>query len=126
MLKRLKARLLLSRAKHPSLRGHARLSRVVARHVPAYSFDAREFFTSDDAPPAVVERRRAGFAQLAQLLRARAPNTLRMSAEVEPSLSDLQFTSSYRVPLPYSRIVREELKTGAFTASSHGVMLTDL
>jgi len=41
-------------------------------------------------------------------------------------LSDLQFTSAYRVPFPFSRHVREHLKAGNFVASSSGVTVTDL
>src|SRR6476469_4259259 len=41
------ARLALSRAKHRSLTGHAKMSKVVARLVPHYEFDVGKFFCSD-------------------------------------------------------------------------------
>ncbi|MGB0513501.1 MAG: hypothetical protein ACPGJE_01520, partial [Wenzhouxiangellaceae bacterium] len=37
-------RLRLSRAKHRSVRGHARMARRLARLIPAYSFDRDRFF----------------------------------------------------------------------------------
>jgi len=45
----LKSRLELSRAKHPSLAGHARLARRVAALVPGYGYGEERFFRADDA-----------------------------------------------------------------------------
>jgi glutamate-1-semialdehyde 2,1-aminomutase len=125
-LRPLCARLALSRAKHPSLSGHARLAQHVARLVPYYEFDEDRFFSSDDAPAGILVRRRAGFMRLAALYSERYPATCRLAEEVIDDVSDLQFTSAYRVPFQYSRYVRQHLKTGAFVASSSGVTLTDL
>jgi glutamate-1-semialdehyde 2,1-aminomutase len=125
-LRPLGARLALSRAKHPSLSGHARLAQHVARLVPYYEFDEDRFFSSDDAPAGILVRRRAGFMRLAALYSERYPATCRLAEEVIDDVSDLQFTSAYRVPFQYSRYVRQHLKTGAFVASSSGVTLTDL
>lgn len=125
-LRPLGARLTLSRAKHPSLSGHARLARRLARLVPYYEFDEDGFFSSDSAPPEVVARRRAGFARLSALYRERFPATCRLSEAILDDVSDLQFTSTYRVPFPYSRYVRRHLKIGAFAVNSSGVTLTDL
>ena len=47
---KLKARLALSRAKHRSLTGHSKMSKMVARLVPHYEFDLDDFFRSDGAP----------------------------------------------------------------------------
>ena len=49
-----------------------------------------------------------------------------MTAEAAAQISDLQFTEAYRVPFQYSRLVRENLGTGAFMQSSAGVTVTDL
>src|SRR5262249_12419681 len=125
-LVRLKARLALSRAKHPSLAGHARIARRLAAFVPYYEYDATRFFDSDDAPADVVARRRAGFARLTDLYRSRFARTAALTAEVKDAISDLRFTDAYRVPFQYSRFVREHLPAGAFVASSSGVTLTDL
>src|SRR5262249_15187808 len=125
-LMKLKTRLDLSRAKHPSLAGHSRLARRVAALVPYYEYDAARFFRADDAPAEVVARRRAGFARLSELYRTRFAQTAALTAEVSDAISDLQFTDAYRVPFQFSRLVREQLPAGAFVAASSGVTLTDL
>ena len=58
---KLQARLALSRAKHRSLTGHSKMSKMVARLVPHYEFDIGEFFRSDGAPDDVAMRRQDGF-----------------------------------------------------------------
>ena len=125
-LAKAKTRLELSRAKHWSLTGHARLARRVASLLPFYEFDGSQFFHSDNAPDEVANRRRIGFLRLAQLYRERFAETRRLTAVVKDSISDLQFTSVYRVPFQYSRIVREHLSAGVFFQASSGVTLTDL
>jgi len=119
-------RLALSRAKHPSLRGHSRIARRVAAQVPGYRYDADRFFTADGAPEAVAARRRAGFDALSRLFHERYARSIAATAELREGLSDLQFTGSYRVPYPFSPLVREKLPTGAFSTASEGVTLTDL
>jgi glutamate-1-semialdehyde 2,1-aminomutase len=125
-LAKLKARLELSKAKHRSLAGHARLARRIAALVPFYDYDETRFFRSDDPPDDVAVRRRAGFARLSALYRERYAKTAALTAEVEDGISDLQFTTAYRVPFQYSRFARKHLKSGAFVQSSEGVMLGDL
>jgi glutamate-1-semialdehyde 2,1-aminomutase len=122
----LRRRLELSKAKHRTLTGHARMARRVAALVPFYDYDERRFFCSDDAPEEVAARRRAGFERLAALYDARFAETIRRTAEATDGISDLQFTDAYRVPFQYGRVVRQHLKSAAFVQSSAGVMLTDL
>ena len=121
-----RTRLDLSRAKHRSMTGHARMSRRVAGLIPFYEYDEDRFFRCDNPAEAVVARRRAGFAQLSSLFRTRFAKSSALTTESAESLSDLQFISAYRVPFQFSRIVRRELKAGSFLASSAGVTLTDL
>jgi glutamate-1-semialdehyde 2,1-aminomutase len=123
---KLTRRLQLSKAKHPSLRGHSRMGRMFAKLVPFYEYDEQTFFRCDGAPDDVAERRRAGFMRLAELYRARFPETVRMTDDAAQGISDLQFTATYRVPFQFSRFVRQHLKGGAFLASSSGVTVTDL
>jgi glutamate-1-semialdehyde 2,1-aminomutase len=125
-LQKVSARLALSKAKHPSLRGHSRIARWVATLVPFYEYDEQRFFRTDDAPDEIAERRRDGFMRLAALYRERFPNTARLTAEVDGSISDLQFTAAYRVPFQYSRFVRRNLSAGSFVESSSGVTVVDL
>ncbi len=119
-------RLLLSKAKHPSVTGHARMSRSLSRLVPYYEYDAAHFFNSDDAPPEIADRRRAGFVRLSELYSERFAASARMTEEAAQGISDLQFTAAYRVPFQYSRYVRTHLKPGSFVVSSSGVRVKDL
>ena len=123
---KLKKRLELSKAKHPSLRGHSRWARRVAGQVPFYEYDDAQYFRSDDAPAEVAEQRRAGFMRLGELFEQRFAKTRTLTAEVEGSISDQQFTSAYRVPFQYRRLVKQHLGAGAFVESSSGVTVTDL
>jgi len=123
---KLKTRLELSKAKHPSLRGHSRMARRVAALVPFYEYDDEQIFRSDDAPADVAGRRRDGFMRLAKLYQERFVETARLTAEVEGSISDVQFTDTYRVPFQYTRFVRRHLKAGSFLRASSGVTVTDL
>lgn len=125
-LLKLKTRLRLSQAKHRSLGGHAWLARRIASLVPFYAYDEARFFRADDPPEEIAARRRAGFMRLSELYRTRFAETVRQTAEVADSISDLQFTDAYRVPFQFSQFLRQHLKTGAFVASSSGVTLTDL
>jgi glutamate-1-semialdehyde 2,1-aminomutase len=122
----LRSRLRLSKAKHPSLAGHARLARRLAALIPFYQYEDARFFAADRAPHDVAERRRADFERLAELYRTRYPRTLRLTAEVTGQISDLQFTETYRVPFQFSQFVRRHLPVGAFLASTAGVTATDL
>ena len=122
----LRKRLELSRAKHPSLSGHARIARQLARFVPFYEYDAERFFCCDGTPHDIAARRRAGFGELSRIYRTRFAETIRATAEAAESLSDLQFTAAYRVPFQYRRMVRAHLPSASFVQASHGVTLIDL
>jgi glutamate-1-semialdehyde 2,1-aminomutase len=123
---KLRKRLQLSKAKHPSLRGHSRMARRVAALVPFYEYDDERLFRSDDAPAEVAQARREGFMGLSALYRQRFSETARQTAAVEDAISDVQFTDTYRVPFQYSRFVRRHLRGGNFVGSSSGVKVTDL
>ena len=123
---KVKARLALSRAKHRSLTGHSKMSRIVARMVPSYEFDINDFFRSDGAPPEVATRRQDGFFRLGAVFEARFAKSRQMTSEAAQRISDLQFTQAYRVPFQYSRLVRQHLGAGSFMQSSSGVTVTDL
>src|SRR5580698_5597914 len=126
VLRKLQLRLQLSLAKHRSLTGHARMSRRLAALVPFYEYDEGHFFRADDAPPEVATARRAGFMRLAATFTERFPITAARTAELAGSISDLQFTSRYRVPFQFSRFVRQHFKTGSLLESSSGPTVTDL
>src|SRR5262245_63809718 len=104
LLRKAQQRLELSLAKHRSLAGHARWARRLARLLPFYEYSEAEFFAADDAPREVAGTRRAAFMRLADLYAQRFANTARASAEIEASVSDLQFTARYRVPFQFSSL----------------------
>ena len=126
LLPKLKSRLELSLAKHPSLTGHSRMARRVAALVPFYDYDDAKFFCCDGAPDEVVARRRAAFTRLALLYRERYAQSAALTTATASGVSDMQFTAAYRVPFQFSRHVREHLRGGAFMQSAGGVMLCDL
>jgi glutamate-1-semialdehyde 2,1-aminomutase len=126
LLRKLQIRLQLSAAKHRSLTGHSRMARRFAELVPFYEYGEDRFFRADDAPDAVAANRRAAFMRLAGLFEQRFAKSAALTGEMQEGVSDLQFTSRYRVPFQFSRYVREHLKGGSFVASSSGVTVTDL
>ena len=126
VLRKLQMRLQLSLAKHRSLTGHARMSRRLASIVPFYEYDESHFFRADDAPTDVAAARREGFMRLSATFAERFAVTAARTAELADSLSDLQFTSRYRVPFQFSCFVRQHFKTGTLLASSAGPTVTDL
>src|SRR6478672_13614597 len=89
---KLQARLALSRAKHRSLGGHSKMSRMVARVIPFYEFDINDFFRADGAPASVATQRQDGFFGLARLYDERFAKGRQMTAEAAERISDLQFT----------------------------------
>lgn len=102
------------------------MSKMVARLLPHYEFDLDHFFCSDGAPDDVALQRQDAFFRLARLYEERYAKGRAMTAEAAEHISDLEFTESYRVPFQYSRLVRENLGTGAFMESSAGVNVTDV
>lgn len=126
LLYKISIRLRLSAAKHPSLRGHAKWSRRIARQVADYSFDREQFFTSDSAPSPVASKRRAGLSRLRQNALAASPLSLDCGASLEGEVSDANFTSAYRVPFPYRKFLPKELRQVAIAEKSDGVRLKDL
>ena len=125
-LHKLFIRLRLSRAKHPSVRGHAKWSRRLARLVAYYEFDEQHYFSSDGAPQEVASKREAGLNRLRTLARAKNPKTLAFSESLQGSISDASFTSAYRVPFPYRARLGNELKLGNIAEETRGVQIRDL
>lgn len=126
LLPRLQSRWLLSRAKHRSISGHAKISRLLASIIPNYDYDMSKFFSSDAAPAAIAEQRRAGFDRLSALFARRNPEAIRMEERLAPLISDVQFINRYRVPFQYSRYVRAHLRLDSFVTDSSGVRLKDI
>lgn len=123
---RLLRRVQLSRAKHPSLAGHSRMAKRMARLVRRYEFGADQFFRADGAPDGIARERESGFERLAETLRLRSPESIALLERLAEGLSDLQFVGRYRVPFPFSRYVRERLASGVVLRSSAGHRVTTI
>ncbi|MGD2171189.1 MAG: aminotransferase class III-fold pyridoxal phosphate-dependent enzyme [Gammaproteobacteria bacterium] len=126
LLGKLWVRLRLSRAKHPSLRGHSKWSRRISRLVPYFAYEESRFFASDGAPAAIAEHRRSCFFRLAADLKARAPHSVEATQALEAGISDLQFTNLHRVPFPYRELAREHLAMPNLVTETRGVQVRDL
>jgi glutamate-1-semialdehyde 2,1-aminomutase len=126
LLRKIQIRLRLSRAKHPSLRGHSKMSRFVAKLVPFYEYDEERFFNSDGAPVTVAQQRQAGFERLRQQFSSKSPKSIAMTQALESSISDVLFTNAYRVPFQYRNYVKKNLKLGTIATASAGTMIKDL
>jgi len=119
-------RLQLSRAKHPSLRGHSNWSRRVARLVPFFSYDETGFFASDGAPVSVVQQRRNAIRVLQSNAEQQSPETLAHCRAIQNSVSDVRFTNRYRVPFPYSQQLPDCLRSGSMADETRGSQIRDL
>ena len=126
LLRKAQIRLQLSRAKHRSLAGHSKWSRRLARLVPFYEYSEAEFFSADGAPAEIAAKRREGFMRLAALFNQRFAKTAAATATIASGVSDMQFTSRYRVPFQFSSFVRKHFKLGSVLESSAGPIVTDL
>ncbi len=123
---RLRLRIELSLAKHPSLGGHPRIGRWLSGLIPFYEYDETQFLRTDDAPEQVVQQRRQGFLRLAAEYAQRFARTAALTGDVQGEVADLQFTSRYRVPFQFGAVVRRHLNAGSFLESSSARTVTDL
>lgn len=122
----LKQRLQLSRAKHRSLAGHSRMAKRISRLIPFYDYDETKFYSVDDAPPEIVERRRRSMDVLSAFYQKNYMRSSALTKLAAESISDLQFTAAYRVPFQFSKYLRSRLPFGSFLNGSSGVTVTDL
>ncbi len=126
VLRKVQVRLRLSRAKHPSLRGHSKMSRRIAKLIPFYEYREDQFFSSDGAPDNVIQQRYNGFIRLKDLFAKKSPKSVAMSEELESSISDVLFTNAYRVPFQYRNYIRDNFKLGTLVEESTGTQVKDL
>ena len=64
--------------------------------------------------------------RLASLFAQRFPKSAAATANIASGVSDMQFTSRYRVPFQFSSFVRKHFKLGSVLESSSGPLVTDL
>jgi glutamate-1-semialdehyde 2,1-aminomutase len=125
-IKPVAARLLLSRAKYPSVQGHSNWSKRLARLVPFYEYDEHRFFDADGAPEAIADSRKRAFRTLAARLNAGGSQTAEASADAETAISDMQFVNRYRVPFQFARYVAAHFTPAAFAGATYDVRVRDL
>jgi len=126
LLRKIQIRLRLSKAKHPSLRGHAKMSRRVSKLIPFYEYNENRVFSSDSAPEDVSSKRKAAFMRLAEQFKARSPKSIQQSEDLEDSISDVLFTNHYRVPFQFRNYVREHMKIGTLMEESADTRIKDI
>lgn len=102
------------------------MARRMARLTSFFDYDAETYFSSDLAPPDVAARRRTGMERLRQRFNQSAPQTLGFSQSLESAISDVQFTSHYRVPFPYRSLLPAEFRYGSVVTRTRGTQLCDL
>ena len=126
LLNKLRIRLALSKAKHPSLRGHSKWSRRLAKKVKFFEYTPQTFFATDGAPINIEQQRTKGFHQLATRMSEQSPKTIEFSSKLQQSVSDLQFTSKYRVPFPFSRHLPKSFTVSNIVKATQGMQIQDL
>ena len=126
LLRKLQVRLRLSRAKHPSIAGHARMSRRLAGLIPFYEYGEEEAFRCDGADDTLAEKRQQAFERLGLELRAKASATLVETQAVEPDISDMQFTNANRVPFQFRSLVQNTMPLGGMADATDGVKVRNL
>ena len=119
-------RLQLSRAKHPSLRGHSKWSRRIAGRIPFFTYTDAEYFSTDGAPDNIAQLRRVGMQRLQDNLAKQSAKTLAYCESIEQSISDVRFTSHYRIPFPYRNQLNKIFKLGSIADETKGSQIKDL
>lgn len=123
---KVRRRIELSRAKHRSLAGHSRIAKRVAALVKRVDYEDSRFFSADGASPDLTEHRRQAFDRLSRRWNDQFSAGVAMSAQAREYISDLSFTSRYRVPFPFTDKVASALPSSSFVVSSQGPKVTDL
>ncbi len=126
VLRKVFIRLQLSVAKHPSLRGHSKWSRRIAKILPFFEYDKAEYFSTDGAPEHIANKRYEGLLRLQSAVKSQCKKTLACSESLENSISDVRFTSQYRVPFPYRTHLPKEFKLGSIIEESQGTKIKDM
>lgn len=119
-------RVSLSLAKHPSLRGHARWARRLARQIRYFEYAPEQYFATDAAPGEIAAARRSGLARLRRSLLQGATQSQRYMQSLETAVSDVRLTGAYRVPFPYRHGLPPELRHGSVLTQSAGMRVCDL
>lgn len=121
-----RVRLRLSRAKHPSLRGHSKWSRKISRIIPYFEYDDNKFFSSDNAPEKIIIKRRQSIKNLRQVFNQTMPEGINLANQLAESVSDVKFTNAYRVPFPFRNYLSRQIQMGVTVEETEGVKVRDI
>jgi len=113
-------------AKHPSITGHSKIARRISKLFPGYEIKGENFFSIDGAPEKIINSRKSAFNTLSKHFRDKLSKTIQASNELNGGISDIDFTSSYRVPFQFSKFVKQNIKLGSFVSESKGTQVKDL
>ena len=119
-------RLQLSFAKHRTLSGHSKQSRRLSKLIKFFEYTQEQMLSIDGAPNDVIELRRKALENLDDKLHSQNEKSIEHHKDVEPSVSDLQFTSHYRVPFPYRNSLSNSFKTNSILSETKGVKVKDI
>jgi glutamate-1-semialdehyde 2,1-aminomutase len=126
VLRKVAIRLRLSKAKHKSMRGHSKWSRRIAGWIKFFDYSPQQYFNIDDAPLDIVNQRIKAFDELTSKAKTQSSKTLEQYKQISNDISDVQFTSMYRVPFPFRTHLPEVFKLGSMINESQGVKVKDL
>jgi len=126
ILRKIQIRLRLSMAKHPSLTGHSKMSRRVAKIVPTYHIEEDKFFCSDNAPDNIKEKRKAGFDKIAAHFSTTMEKSIAAGEQLENNVSDVDFTQAYRVPFQFSPFIKDKIKFATIVTQTRSNQVKDL
>lgn len=126
VLNKVSIRLQLSRAKHPSLRGHSKWSRRIAALIKSFSYNEQVFYQTDGAPDDVAVKRKKALQDLGVTIQKQSPRTFEHALSLEQNISDVQFVSHYRVPFPFSLYLPKVFKLGSIIDESKGTKVKDI
>lgn len=126
VLNRIRIRLQLSKAKHPSLRGHSKWSRRITSKIPYFSYNESHYFTCDGAPEHIALQRKEALHNLATNVNQACSKTIDYCSKLEKSISDIQFTSNYRIPFHFQKLLPKAFKLGSITDETQGTKIKDL
>lgn len=126
ILRKIAIRLRLSKAKHKSMRGHSKWSRRIAGWIKFFDYSPAEYFCVDGAPADISKQRSNAFNTLVDKVKQQSKKTINQYKQVSNDISDVQFTSMYRVPFPFRTHLPEVFKLGSMINQSQGVRVKDL
>ena len=109
----------------PALGLMAPSARLLAQVLGRKDLADEQFFSADDAPPAIVAARQQAFDRLAKRFRQTGERSAALAARIRAGLSDLRFADANRVPFPFARYLRQHFDVSVIVERTEGAWLVD-